>query len=306
MKQSLKSDFYIGRFAPSPTGPLHFGSLVAATASYLDARARQGQWLLRMEDIDKSRQVAGAADDILRTLAAFGLHWDGAVLYQSRQQARYQQLLDHLIAEKWLYPCACSRREIAAIAKTGADGPVYPGTCRTGLNGKPARTWRLQVADELIKVVDRIQPSFSQNLAAEVGDFVLRRADGMFAYQLAVVADDAWQGVTHIVRGADLMASTPRQILLQQYLNYPQPKYAHVPVATGRDGRKLSKHNRAEPVRPEDNGRVICEVLQFLGMQPPADLAHAALADIWAWAIADFQISQIPAHRQLNAPGQYR
>lgn len=302
MKQTLKSDLYIGRFAPSPTGPLHFGSLLAATASFLDARAHQGQWLLRMEDLDKPREVAGAADDILRTLDAFGFAWDGEVVYQSQQLSRYQAILDTLQQQDRVYPCGCSRREIADIAKTGNDGLVYPGTCRHGLQGKPARSIRLRVPDTVISVTDRIQPASQQNLSREVGDFVLRRADGIFAYQLAVVADDAWQGVTHIVRGADLLDSTPRQVALQQYLNYPQPVYAHLPVATDNNGQKLSKQNRAEPVLAADNGRVICEVLALLGMTPPAGLASATLTDIWSWAIANWQIEKVPRCRYLPSP----
>lgn len=302
MKQTLKSDIYIGRFAPSPTGPLHFGSLLAATASFLDARAHRGKWLLRMEDLDKPREVSGAADDILRTLSAFGFEWDGEVVYQSQQLPRYQAILEHLQQLQLLYPCGCSRREIADIAKLGSEGLIYPGTCRNGLQGKAARAWRLLVPDMCITIDDRIQSTICQHLSREVGDFVLRRADGIFAYQLAVVADDAWQGITHIVRGADLLDSTPRQVLLQHYLDYPQPHYAHLPVATDHSGRKLSKQNRAEPVVAADNGRVICEVLSLLGMQIPVGLATAALNDIWAWAINNWRIDSVPRQRHLPAP----
>lgn len=302
MKQTLKSDFYIGRFAPSPTGPLHFGSLLAATASFLDARAQQGKWLLRMEDLDKPREKNGAADDILRTLEAFGFQWDGQVVYQSQQLPRYQAILEDLQQQRLVYPCGCSRREIADIAKAGSDGLIYPGTCRDGLHGKVARSWRLIVPDVVINVEDRIQSAFKQALNRDVGDFVLRRADGIFAYQLAVVADDAWQGVTHIVRGTDLLSSTPRQILLQRYLNYPAPSYAHLPVATTHDGQKLSKQNRAQPVRAADTGQVICQVLALLGMQPPVDLAIMKLPDIWDWAIQNWQINKVPRCLKLAAP----
>ncbi|MEX1201329.1 MAG: tRNA glutamyl-Q(34) synthetase GluQRS [Methylophaga sp.] len=302
MKQTLTSDIYIGRFAPSPTGPLHFGSLLAATASFLDARAHQGQWLLRMEDLDKPREVAGAADDILRTLTAFGFQWDGEVVYQSQQLQRYQAILEHLQQQQLVYPCGCSRREIADIAKAGSDGLIYPGICRNGLQGKPARSWRLLVPEVAISVEDKIQSIVQQHLSHDVGDFILRRADGIFAYQLAVVADDAWQGVTHIVRGADLLESTPRQVLLQRYLNYSEPSYAHLPVATDHGGRKLSKQNRAEPVRIEENGRVLCEVLTLLGLQPPTDLGTATLTDIWAWAIQHWHIDKVPRCRRLLAP----
>ncbi|MEX0615620.1 MAG: tRNA glutamyl-Q(34) synthetase GluQRS [Methylophaga sp.] len=302
MKQTLTSDIYTGRFAPSPTGPLHFGSLLAATASFLDARAHQGQWLLRMEDLDKPREVAGAADDILRTLTAFGFQWDGEVVYQSQQLQRYQAILENLQQQQLVYPCGCSRREIADIAKAGSDGLIYPGICRNGLQGKPARSWRLLVPEVAISVEDKIQSIVQQHLSHDVGDFILRRADGIFAYQLAVVADDAWQGVTHIVRGADLLESTPRQVLLQRYLNYSEPSYAHLPVATDHGGRKLSKQNRAEPVRVEENGRVLCEVLTLLGLQPPTDLGTATLTDIWAWAIQHWHIDKVPRCRRLLAP----
>lgn len=302
MKQTLKSDFYIGRFAPSPTGPLHFGSLLAATASFLDARAQQGKWLLRMEDLDKPREKNGAADDILRTLEAFGFQWDGQVVYQSQQLPRYQAILEDLQQQRLVYPCGCSRREIADIAKAGSDGLIYPGTCRDGLHGKVARSWRLIVPDVVINVEDRIQSAFKQSLNRDVGDFVLRRADGIFAYQLAVVADDAWQGVTHIVRGTDLLSSTPRQILLQRYLNYPAPSYAHLPVATTHDGQKLSKQNRAQPVRAADTGQVICQVLALLGMQPPAGLAITKLPNIWDWAIQNWQINKVPRCLKLASP----
>ncbi len=302
MKQTLTSDIYIGRFAPSPTGPLHFGSLLAATASFLDARAHQGQWLLRMEDLDKPREVAGAADDILRTLTAFGFHWDGEVVYQSQQLQRYQAILENLQQQQVVYPCGCTRREIADIANPGSNGLIYPGICRNGLQGKPARSWRLSVPETTISVKDQIQSTIRQHLSRDVGDFILRRADGIFAYQLAVVADDAWQGITHIVRGADLLESTPRQVLLQRYLNYPEPHYAHLPVATDRAGQKLSKQNRAEPVRAEENGRVLCEVLALLGLQPPIDLGVATLADIWAWAIQHWHIDKVPRCRRLLAP----
>lgn len=302
MKQTLKPNFYIGRFAPSPTGPLHFGSLLAATASFLDARAHQGKWLLRMEDLDKPREVEGAADDILRTLEAFGFQWDGQVVFQSQQLARYQSLLEDLQQQDLVYPCGCSRREIADIAKAGSEGLIYPGTCRNGLHGKSARSWRLIVPDDVITVEDRIQSMFKQSLNRDVGDFILRRADGIYAYQLAVVADDAWQGVTDIVRGTDLLNSTPRQILLQRYLHYPVPSYAHLPVVTTHDGQKLSKQNRAQPVRAADTGQVICQVLNMLGMQPADDLAMATLPEIWLWAIQNWQITKVPRCMKLPAP----
>ena len=240
---------YTGRFAPSPTGPLHRGSLVAALASYLDARVRRGCWLLRIEDIDAARPVPGAAESILACLQALGMQPDGEVIWQSRRHSRYQAAFERLAHHT--YPCACTRREIAdshsGLASDGAA--VYPGTCRTGLAaGRQARAWRLRVPDrghDCISFEDRWVGTVSQRLANEVGDFVLKRADGFWAYQLAVVVDDAEQQVTHVVRGIDLLDSTPRQIYLQRLLGYPTPAYLHVPVVTNAAGEKLSKQTGA-------------------------------------------------------------
>ncbi|MGZ3236451.1 MAG: tRNA glutamyl-Q(34) synthetase GluQRS [Burkholderiaceae bacterium] len=241
----------MGRFAPSPTGPLHAGSLVAAMASYLDAKAHQGKWLVRIEDIDEDRTAPGAVEDILRTLQILGMQWDDDVVYQSQRKdlydAAFQQLTTHI------YACGCTRKEIAdsrlGIASDGAA--VYPGTCRNGLAaGKVPRAMRLRVpdpldVDEYIIFEDRWLGPIAQHLASEVGDFVLKRADGFWAYQLAVVVDDAAQGVTHVVRGADLLDSTARQIYLQRLLTLPTPSYLHVPVITNALGEKLSKQTGA-------------------------------------------------------------
>ncbi len=251
---------YTGRFAPSPTGPLHAGSLVAALASWLDARAHGGQWLIRMEDVDTPRCVAGADQLILQQLAKCGLVPDAPVMWQSQRGDAYQAALDTLIAKSWAYPCGCSRKEIedaqAAMGYTRArhHAAVYPGTCRHGLNGKAARAWRLdvqRVIDDLklptpLTWHDRLLGSQQQDVAKEVGDFVLRRADGLWAYQLAVVVDDAAQGISHIVRGADLTDNTARQIVLQQALALPTPSYMHTPLVLGENGEKLSKQNGAE------------------------------------------------------------
>jgi len=299
MNSDLTTPQYIGRFAPSPTGPLHFGSLVTATASYLDARAHNGKWLVRMEDLDKPREVAGAAQDILDTLQSFGFEWDTDALFQSQRNSVYRELLAQLQSSKLAYPCGCSRKEINTNAVMGIDGPVYPGFCRNGLSaGQRARTWRLKVNEQPVCFHDQIQGSQSQNLARDVGDFVIRRADGFYAYQLAAVVDDAMQGVTHIVRGADLLGSTPRQIYLQQQLAFATPEYAHIPIATNLQGEKLSKQTRAQPVRLRDSGVVLCRVLRFLGMQPPTDLAHVPLEDLWDWAIHHWQIQHVPKLRR--------
>jgi len=243
---------YIGRFAPSPTGPLHAGSLVAALASYLDARAHQGQWLVRIEDIDETRTIAGAADDIIHNLAALGMQSDKKIIWQSQRQSRYEAAFIELGNK--VYPCACSRKEIAdSRVSLSSDGAaIYPSSCRSGLpEGRSARTWRLRVPDagdalDVIEFNDRWQGSVSESLSATVGDFVLRRADGFWAYQLAVVVDDADQGITHVVRGADLLESTARQIYLQQLLKKKIPHYLHVPVITNDRGEKLSKQTGAK------------------------------------------------------------
>ncbi|WP_292938389.1 tRNA glutamyl-Q(34) synthetase GluQRS [Noviherbaspirillum sp.] len=278
---------YIGRFAPSPTGPLHKGSLVAAIASYLDARVHGGQWLVRIEDIDEGRTVPGAAEAILECLRGFGMQWDGEVVWQSRRKDLYQAAFDRL--GDHVYPCGCTRREIAdsriGIASDGAA--VYPGTCRNGLApGRTARAFRLRVpegAEACIRFEDRWVGSVTQNLASEVGDFVLKRADGFWAYQLAVVVDDAAQGVTHVVRGADLLDSTPRQIYLQRLLGVPTPSYLHVPVVTNAAGEKLSKQTGA---RALDVARPLDELIaaaRFL--QLPVDQADS-VNGFWQQAIA--------------------
>lgn len=282
--QSLKRPAYRGRFAPSPTGPLHFGSLIAALGSYLDARAHGGRWLLRMEDVDEPRCSQAHADEILRVLNAYGFEWDGEVVYQSRRKALYQAALERLADAGHAYPCACSRREIADSSLAGLDGPVYPGTCRAGLSGRAPRAWRVRVSSEPVCFDDRLQGEHCQNLEADIGDFVIRRADKLFAYQLAVVVDDHEQGVTHVVRGADLLASTPRQIHLQRLLGYATPAYLHLPVAVNEAGQKLSKQTRAAPLDARRAGTALVEALRFLGQKPEAALAHAKGAEVLAWA----------------------
>jgi glutamyl-Q tRNA(Asp) synthetase len=239
---------YIGRFAPSPTGPLHLGSLVTALASYLDARSHGGAWHVRIEDIDEPRTVTGAADSILHTLQALGFAWDGPVVYQTQRHPAYVSALEQLQARDLIYPCGCTRKEIAdSQTPLQADGaPRYPGTCRPGLApGKTARAWRIRVPEQTITFTDRLCGPQTENLAAQTGDFVLKRADGLWAYQLAVVEDDAALGVTHVVRGQDLLFSTARQIYLQQQLGYLTPSYCHVPLVLAADGEKLSKQNGA-------------------------------------------------------------
>ncbi len=285
---------YRGRFAPSPTGPLHFGSLVAALGSYAEAKAQGGEWHLRMEDLDRPREVPGAARAILTTLEAFGFAWDGPVLYQSQRTDAYAAALDRLGDLGLLYACTCSRREIAAASIPGPEGPLYPGTCRTGaLRGRGAQAIRLRVETPPISFQDEIQGLVTQDLVTEVGDFILRRADGLHAYQLAVVVDDALQGISHVVRGADLTRSTPRQILLQHYLSLPTPAYAHLPLALDSKGRKLSKSDAAAPVDSRNPVPTLLQAWAFLG-QPAGAEPLLNLAEFWSQALESWRLARVP------------
>ncbi|MBS4099447.1 MAG: tRNA glutamyl-Q(34) synthetase GluQRS, partial [Sulfuricella sp.] len=291
----MDTPLYRGRFAPSPTGPLHFGSLVAAVGSFLDARAHGGEWLVRIDDLDLPRCVPGMADDILRILEAFGLEWDGAVVYQSHRSEYYRAALAELEHLGAVYPCACTRREIADSA-LGPDGAaIYPGTCRGGLApGRSARAIRLRVDEGEVGFQDELQGWIGQHLANEVGDFVIRRADGLFAYQLATVVDDAEQGVTCVVRGSDLIDSTPRQIALQRLLELPVPAYAHLPVAVNAQGEKLSKQTLAPPVSADKPVLVLRNVLRFLGQELPKEAQDADLAALWRLAASHWRRTAIP------------
>jgi glutamyl-Q tRNA(Asp) synthetase len=281
---------YRGRFAPSPTGPLHFGSLVAAVGSYLDARHHQGKWLVRIEDLDAPRTVKGAADEILGTLETYGLNWDEDIIYQSRRTAAYDAAFQALKETGAIYPCACSRKEIADSALPHGDELVYPGTCRNGIaHGRTARAWRVRVDDTTIGFTDMLQGNVSQDLAAKVGDFVVKRADGIFAYQLAVVVDDAAQGISDVVRGADLLCSTPRQIHLQRLLGLATPGYMHLPVAVNAQGEKLSKQSLAQPVGKRNAVGTLFEALLFLRQQPPTESKLGTVDELVAWAIANWQ-----------------
>lgn len=294
---------YRGRFAPSPTGPLHFGSLVAAVGSRLDAGTRGGKWFVRMEDLDPPREAPGAARAILRTLEAYGFEWDGKVVFQSRRGAAYSEALARLEREQAVFRCACTRREISDSALSLAGEPIYPGTCRGGLApGREARAVRVRVDNGVIAFDDALQGRIEQNLAREVGDFVVRRADGLFAYQLSVVVDDFEQGITDVVRGSDLLASTPRQVLLQRLLGCPMPRYMHLPVAVNRSGEKLSKQTLARPLAIEDAPEQLVRALRFLGQAPPADLAVADVAEIWSWARPSWRSDTIPRQRSLPEP----
>jgi glutamyl-Q tRNA(Asp) synthetase len=302
MTQPIATDSaYRGRFAPSPTGPLHFGSLVAALGSFLEARTRRGEWLVRIEDVDAPRCRPEHEAAILRTLECFGLAWDGAVMRQSERTEAYRAAFERLEHAGLAYPCGCTRKEIADSA-LGPDGaPIYPGTCSDGLpNGRKARAWRLRVENREIAFTDAVQGRVMQNLTQEVGDFVLLRADGLFAYQLAVVVDDAAQGVTHVVRGADLLDSTPRQIWLQQCMGLPTPQYAHLPVAVNAAGEKLSKQTLAAPLDDAKPVPALWRALDFLGQRPPSELCAASLAEMWDWAIMHWSLGQVPRMRAAN------
>ena len=289
---------YRGRFAPSPSGPLHFGSLVAAVASCADARAHGGEWLVRIDDLDPPRVAPGATADIVRTLDACGMQWDGAVVYQSARADAYHAALHRLSSLNRVYPCACSRREVADSAASGIEGPVYPGTCRNGMAaGKSARAWRIDTRGARIEFEDAVQGRIRRDLETEIGDFVLYRADGVFAYQLAVVVDDAEQGVTDVVRGADLLESTPRQIYLQRLLGLPTPRYCHVPVALDANGDKLSKQTLAVPIDAARPVSALHAALCFLGQQPPDSLLRSGCAALWQWAIEHWQRDRIPRMR---------
>lgn len=273
-----------GRFAPSPTGDLHFGSLVAAVASYLQAKSAGGRWLVRIEDIDPPREVPGSSERILAELQRFGLESDLPVLYQSSRTAAYEAALEVLLECGVAYWCGCSRSDLPASGR-------YPGTCRQGLPaGKSPRSVRLRVTDQPVVFQDRVQGRIEENLAEKVGDFVIRRADGLAAYQLAVVVDDAFQGVTEVVRGADLLDSTARQIHLQHCLGLETPEYAHHPVAVGEDGRKLSKRLGSDPVANVSAANALEQCLRFLSQPCPPGLDMAAL---WDWALENWRLSRI-------------
>ena len=286
---------YIGRFAPSPTGPLHFGSLVTAVASYLDARSNQGKWLLRMEDLDKPREVSGAAANILSTLEAYGFEWDDMIMYQSQRNDSYQCALATLQEMQYVYPCTCTRKEIAdSSEKTGIEGVIYPKTClHQAIKEHHPIAWRIKTQDKSIHFNDVVYGDIKQNLHSEIGDFVLKRADGQFAYQLAVVVDDAGQGVTNVVRGADLLNSTTRQIYLLHLLGFAEPHYMHIPIVTNELGQKLSKQTLAKPILVNEASNSLWQALKFLNQEPPESLKHESINQLWKWGISHWQANSI-------------
>ena len=289
---------YVGRFAPSPTGSLHLGSLVAAVGSYLDARHAGGRWLVRIEDLDTPRIIPGCSDAMLRTLEAFGLHWDGEVEFQSRRIALYTESIKSLEAAGHTFHCSCTRRDLSNRLDTG-----YPGTCRRGPThpGRPTTT-RFRVNDhETVSWLDRVQGPCHVELR-ESGDPVIRRRDGAFAYQLAVVVDDAAQGVTDVVRGADLLQSTAWQMQLQKALQLPTPRYGHLPLILQSDGgEKLSKSRGSLAIDPAHAGTQLSEALTLLQHRPPAELQHSYPTELLAWAVANWQLDSFQGRREIVA-----
>lgn len=301
----------VGRFAPSPTGDLHMGSLMAAVASYLSARAQRGRWLLRIEDVDFPRVVPGATERILHDLERFGFEWDGPVCYQSKRHDFYREALKKLLDKGLVYPCTCSRREIQVTGLIGVDGFRYSGRCRSGVcDSNQPMAWRIRVPDEDVVFIDGIQGEIKQNLANDVGDFVLLRADAYWAYQLAVVVDDAAQGVNQIVRGADLLDSTPRQIWLQNLLGNQGAEYLHIPVITNMRGEKLSKQTQAPILQPGNESDQLWQALKLLWQAPPPYLRKAGLREIWQWAISNWGVKDMPQKRgfpvEIDGNNEYR
>ncbi len=285
---------YVGRFAPSPTGPLHFGSVIAAVASYIDARANQGRWLVRMEDLDPPREPPGAAANILRQLTQLGLQWDGEVLYQSQRLETYTLALQELIDNDLCFRCDCSRSKIKS------SGSIYDGACRHRAS-PPEQGYavRIKTKDSLIEFQDLVQGVHRQNLGTEVGDFVILRKDKLFAYQLAVVVDDEYQGITHVVRGFDLLDSTPRQVYLQQLLNYSTPCYGHIPVIVNASGDKLSKQSFAPSADVENPSHLIYQCLILLGQAPPANLLNSDPHTQLQWGIEHWDVQAVPKLAKL-------
>nr|BFD44415.1 tRNA glutamyl-Q(34) synthetase GluQRS [Pseudomonas sp. FFPRI_1] len=288
------SSAYIGRFAPTPSGYLHFGSLVAALASYLDARAAGGRWLLRMEDLDPPREEPGAQAAILKALESYGFEWDGEMIRQSDRHDAYAAVLNRLFNQGLAYACTCSRKQLEPYQG------IYPGLCRNLGHAQDNAAIRLRVPELEYRFIDRVQGEYRQHLGREVGDFVIRRRDGLYAYQLAVVLDDAWQGITDIVRGADLLDSTPRQLYLQELLGLPQPRYLHVPLITQPDGHKLGKSYRSPPLTEDRAPPLLLRALRALGQKPGNELEGAPVTQIMSWGVAHWDASLIP--RTLSVP----
>jgi glutamyl-Q tRNA(Asp) synthetase len=296
---------YRGRFAPSPTGPLHLGSLFTALAGFLEARASNGQWLLRIDDVDPYRTAPGATDRIMGTLEALQLYWDGPVFYQSQRAEAYRAALADLNSEGLVYPCICSRKELAE----SGSGPVYPGFCRNRAPESHSRlqSFRILTEGARMSFEDRVQGRTEQDLETEVGDFILFRRDQVYAYHLATVLDDAEQGITEVLRGMDLLDSTPRQIYLQQHLGLPEPGYAHIPILADPSGQKLSKQTFAPEAETRNPGGLLFHLLGLLNQNPPAELALAPPEDVLDWAIAHWQLDRLKGLKRITVdPAQFQ
>lgn len=296
MSDTLSKPVYCGRFAPSPTGPLHFGSLLAALASFLDARAHQGRWLLRIEDLDPPREDPQASSHFQRTLEQFGLHWDGDIRFQSQRAEAYQQALEHLIDTGHAFPCSCSRKQLG--------GKPHQGRCTP--NPEQSQAWRFLSDHQPHAFHDRLQGQYRPTTAQELDDFIIRRRDTLWSYQLAVVIDDRDQGITHVVRGIDLIDSTPRQIQLQRAFGYPAPEYAHIPVAVERNGQKLSKQNLALALDGTQRAKTLWIALDWLQQSPPSELQNASVDELLEWAIAHWSMAPLAHLTQSPAPERYQ
>ena len=284
----MTASTYIGRFAPTPSGHLHFGSLVAALASYLDARAHHGRWLMRMEDLDPPREEPGAQAAILHALESYGFEWDDELVRQSERHDAYAKVLNDMFNHGLAYACTCSRKQLAPY------NGVYPGLCRNAGHAQQDAAIRLRVPELEYHFIDRVQGEFRQHLGRDAGDFIIRRRDGLYAYQLAVVLDDAWQGITDIVRGADLLDSTPRQLYLQELLGLRQPRYLHVPLIVQPDGNKLGKSYRSAPLTADQATPLLLRALRALGQQADTQLLHASPRELLDWGIAHWDATRIP------------
>ncbi len=287
---------YTGRFAPSPTGPLHLGSLYTALAGFLDARKHQGQWLLRIDDLDTPRNVDGAVNSIIHSLECFGLHWDQPIYYQSQSLQHYYSSIDKLVSEQHLYPCSCSRKSLAETIRQNPQ--VYPGFCRNKrIDQNKPHALRIKTHDSTLSFHDQLQGTVSQNLTQDSGDFIVKRKDQIIAYQFAVVIDDFQQNITHVVRGYDLLHSTPRQLFIQKLLGYSSPEYMHVPVIVNQQGKKLSKQTHAEAVNTKKPAETLFLLLSLLKQEPPDSLRKAKVTDILAWGIAHWNPQKL---RKIN------
>ncbi|MGB1091042.1 MAG: tRNA glutamyl-Q(34) synthetase GluQRS [Oceanobacter sp.] len=296
LKSTPAIEGYRGRFAPSPTGPLHFGSLLAALASFLEAKTNQGQWLLRIEDLDPPREDPAAASHFLNTLEAYGLEWDETERYQSQRYPAYQEALERLIESDRAFPCQCSRKQL--------QGRLHHGRCL--LNEKALAAWRFEVEKSQLSFFDQLQGHQQTDVFNDIGDFVIRRRDQLWSYQLAVVVDDQDQNISHVVRGIDLLDSTPRQLLLQQALGAPAPEYAHLPVATEINGQKLSKQNLALPIKADTSGDTLFDALAWLHHSPPDDLRGAGNAALIAWALDHWSMEKLMGIKAIAAPRKFQ